>query len=242
MGYCKVIQYANITEIYTYQNDITKKRKVHRERSKRKAGAVFFRSGASIKRAKSSFYRNVAAQLHAKGAPAFITFTYFEDNPETIKNGYKQIRQFFSIIAKHIARASYIVVPEWQKRGQLHFHALVWGLPRQYTEKSSERNSRILQRFWALGYVDVLNATNNSTAISRYLTKYMVKAYSDSRIGNRRAYTRSNDFPKVYVYGSNTLSTHLPNILTTNHIQTYETVYDVPYIGQCNKSIYENNN
>lgn len=224
------MQYGDITEVYNYQKDVHKKTiRTNTRRTKRGAKKNTFHYRGNVKRARSSFFRFVYANLYAKGTPALITLTNFEDVELSL--GYEYLRKFSKNCRKISKDFAYISVPEWQKSGRLHFHCLVWGLPEKILKK--ERQTRFIQRQWARGYVDVLIARDASPRIAGYLAKYMAKAYTDRRLLNRRAYSFSYNIHKWFQAGSNSLSHRLIHILPDDKEVIDEYNYSTQYLGQC---------
>jgi len=91
----------------------------------------------------------------------------------------------------------YIGVPEFQKRGAVHYHVIVWGLPDRVIE--NERDTRFLQHCWARGFLDCI-PTDGSEKIAGYLAKYMQKAMFDERLGYKRAYLASRNVMRPVLF------------------------------------------
>jgi len=243
LGYTKIVQYGAFTDVYNYELNVKKKvqslaNSNQRSGNRRRAGKTHYRSIASVKRAKQTFFTLVQANLSRKGPPVFITHTYIEEKSITI--AYEHLRIFFQNLKRYFAiNAAYISVPEWQKNGNIHLHSLVWNYPETMAKK--ERITRIAQRCWARGFVDVRVAKNNDGAIAGYLAKYMAKTYSDERLNNRRAFTHSNNIEKRHISGSNTMSSYLSDILPDNCSVVNVADYDTMYLGKCYKYTYLDN-
>lgn len=236
MGYTKVIQFIETTEVYEYQRSIYPK-KYHRRRRARSGG---FRSKRSIRRARSSFFKIAKNHLDAnKALPFFLTLTYHNEyeTPPSIADSYIYLGSFFrkakALFGEHI---SYIAVPEYQTRGFIHFHALVWGLPDSVEE---ERTTRILQRLWCQGYTDVRRAVYKSDALAGYLAKYFTKAYADNRFFNKKAYTASRNIVRPSEKGSNIMSSFLSTFIEKDTLID-RTEYDTNFLGRVIKTVYRN--
>jgi len=102
----------------------------------------------------------------------------------------------------------YVAVPEFQKRGAVHFHAFLWGLPDELGDVRKgkttlaygrERESRDIYKTWLHGYVDVVKSDGHPRHIS-YLMKYMVKSAVDLRLSHVKAYYMSRGIPKPLVF------------------------------------------
>jgi len=238
MGYTKIIQYGDLIEVYNYKNNVHQKRiRTITRRIRQNDKYARFRSRRSIQRTKENFIRFVHANVSAKGVPTFITFTNYQE--VSLSLGYEYLRKCIRNIRKFAPECSFIAVPEWQKTGRLHFHCLFWGLPKKTTKKGAERKSRLYQRQWARGYVDVRDARNTSFFLSLYLAKYMSKASTDSRLSNQRAYSSSYNVVRPYSAGSNSLSPYLSTFIPNDKITIKEYNYETPFLGKCNYSQYK---
>jgi len=240
MGYIKLVKSGDLVQVYKYQKDYVYRppRKTNKRKriSKKEAHIRAFnqyRLGRSIQRARKGFFLLVNANLQRDTPPTFATFTFNEDIE--IEMGYRATQVFFKELRKRFGdHIRYISVPEWQKGGRLHFHALIWGLqprivfdevPFYYRKKlrrkrfeqfsqfcaihgyepSDARGTRELQRLWARGYVDLLGATSSGAGIAGYMAKYLVKGLADVRLANSRGYSASRNIHRPTTYGLNGL-------------------------------------
>jgi len=193
---------------------------------------------------KRAFVQRVCCGLDSLGSPLFATFTYAE-NFGDIGLGNRHFRAFVLRLRKVYPSFQYVVVPEFQKRGALHYHALLFGLPsewgdltgepykdsrgkikRKILEYGSERSSRFLASLWVNGFVDVVR-TDGSSRLAGYLAKYMEKAsqYLPSSV---RSYNFSNAFPKVTVL-KGTDEVLLQKF--QKGVPLYESRYQAPWLG-----------
>lgn len=230
MGYTKVVYYGDIIEIYNYQKDVHPKEiRTQSRRARSRNPKSLLRSKESLKRAKTSFYRLVCANLHAKGTPSFITLTNFEE--VSIVVAYEYLRSFTKNLRRLNKNLAFITVPEWQKNGRIHFHCLFWGIEEKILKE--ERKIRFIQRQWARGYADVLIARDASIRIAGYMAKYMSKAYEDRRLLNRRAYSSSYNVNRPIQAGGNSLSHRIIPNLPEDKTTITEYTYSTAYLGQC---------
>ncbi|MBP9759913.1 MAG: hypothetical protein KBD24_00930 [Candidatus Pacebacteria bacterium] len=207
MGHVKIISYANKLEMYEYDRDILvlkgrgKPIKCESATShgdedmgaggkdilqKRKLG----KRPDNARRASMAFRRIVASNLGETSSPILVTLTY-RDNFTNLGLAYQHFSAFTRTLrSKYGKEFRYICVPEFQKRGAVHFHALVWGLPEEVVLQ--ERNTRALAGLWAKGFV-FLKQTDGNERLSRYLSKYMAKAFTDPRLKNQKSYVASKN-------------------------------------------------
>lgn len=238
MAYTKMVQFVDTIEVYEYSKSIYPKK--HRKIIKR-SSYPRRRSKRSVARAKKNFFNLVKNQLNSiEELPYIITLTYHNqyEAPPSLADSSLHFNSFFrktkEIFGKHI---SYIAVPEYQERNYLHYHAMVWGLPKSIEE---ERTNRILQRCWLQGYVDVLATYNKSDALPGYLAKYFSKTYSDIRFYNRKTYTASRNINRPTETGFNGLSNFLSTFIEdSNLIDRVE--YETMFLGRTVKTTYKTN-
>jgi len=148
-------------------------------------------------RATLSFRRIVQVNLIGTALPVLLTLTY-SDNFKDIRGAYSDLTAFTKALRYYFGKGfRYISVPEFQKRGAVHFHTLVWGLPsRLFLE---ERKTRYLARLWGKGFL-YFKLTDGNAKISSYLSKYMSKAFVDLNLKNCKAYVASRNILRPFVY------------------------------------------
>jgi len=261
MGYKKIVQYGDVIELYDYEKelkrktsgvshvqalrlqglsgntsnnatlDIVKKRKKTAFLLAKQSG-TYERSKRSIKRSKTNFFRLVHHNNCLAQSIHFLTLTFAYDI--TYKEASRHVRHFMERVKKdkHGLSLSYISVTELTKKGRLHFHILVYGLPPE-TQKN-ERETRNLQRKFQRGYLDLVCARDSSPKIAGYMAKYMAKSLEDSRYETTRGYTCSRNIAKVSSHGSNSLSVYDDMIIpTADIVETKVLEYDTKYLGLC---------
>lgn len=156
MGYAKIVQYANVTEIYSYEKNLptkkpstlkalrlqkngvalTKKLDSYRSKNVKKLRAIqrkskekTKRTERSIKRSRDNFFRLCNHNNYLAKSIHFVTLTFAYDI--SYKAANEATRRFFDRIkaaAKEVS-ISYISVPELTKKGRFHFHLLIYNLP-----------------------------------------------------------------------------------------------------------------
>jgi len=202
MGYVKSIVLGDYVEIYEYQKELPDKQ-FRKKRVKRLKSFRILRYDNMFAREKR-FRRLVVANCSRKNKFALLTLTMLRT--VSITQSYECLRRFFRRLYQSQGKDNirYIGIPEFQKRGAIHFHILVWGLP-DYVIKQ-ERDLRNLQRLWQVGFVDCRQAYGDFK-VANYLSKYMSKAMSDQRILGRRSYcTSSNILRPVLVTSMSPIS------------------------------------
>jgi len=259
MGYTKIVQYGNTTEIYEYEREYrlqvrtrTLSRLERKRRSEARLQAIsrgqVQKSKYALRRAKTNFFRLVSETLHQRGKPLFITLTVNGEHI-SVPKAYQYLAQFKTKVENKMGTTvTYIAVPEFQKKsGRIHLHVLAWGIPNPTIIETTERNTRNLQRLYRRGFLDVRFAYDNSPKLASYLAKYMQKANADRRLSGKKAYTTSRGINRPRIQGSNTLSEYLrlygpeseyslkPDEKDIDHEQIR--TYDTEYLGKCKLTI-----
>jgi len=189
-----VILSGNYVEVLTYEKPIpvkstdrrwnstksTSNQRGHRDITKR---AVF-----SLRRARRNFIRIARSNLTGTDKPAFLTLT-FAANVD-LDTAAPLFNVFAKKLSYHFPGIRYLAVPEFQKRGAVHYHCLVWGIPQKTI--LYERYSREIAGIWNHGFIDVLQ-TDGSQKLAAYMAKYLLKAMQDSRLVGRRVYNASRN-------------------------------------------------
>jgi len=187
--YTKVIQSGNLLEVYQYEKaplPVSRRpRKKAQANAYKRPRNLNRRRGDNVLRLSRGFIRLVRANLGGIHRPAFITLTFERDIP--LGDAWGCLSAFAKCCRRNFGEAfRYIAVPEFQKRGTIHFHLLAWGLDSETI--ANERYNRTLQNIWALGYVDCI-ATDGSPKLAGYIGKYMRKGMLDARLSGSKAYS-----------------------------------------------------
>jgi len=204
MPHIKIVKSGEIVEVYNYERSVSKKIQSGRRKSfKQRDSRPLSSRPDSIRRRVKSFTCLVRANLIGETPPAFFTFTVAES--VGIERGYEYLADFWSRVRQNsIECERYITVPEFQKRGAIHFHLIIWGM-NKYAEQ--ERDTRQIQNLWQRGFVDCL-ITDGSQKIAGYMAKYMRKSMFDKRLIGQKAYTASRSCMRSMSVSSEFASSH----------------------------------
>lgn len=174
---------------YEYERNTRGFRKIRKATSFKRDKRLFVYSPFAIKRKTKEFYRLVQSNLIGIIPPAFFTLTMYESC--SIKSSYEAFTVFIQRLRKSYGKDfRYITVPEYQKRGAVHFHMMIWGLPE--FDIKHERFNRKFQNMWQEGYLDCI-LTDGSQKLAGYLGKYMSKSLQDSRLYSQKSYRASGN-------------------------------------------------
>lgn len=187
MAYTKVIQSGNLVEEWVYEREPSPKS--HIQLKPRRKRILQERRPDHIIKCRKDFTRLVRANLNPQWPPALMTLT-MRDIVD-ISDAYKLYTAFGRKLKKHYGdEIAWIAVPEFQKRGAVHFHVLLFNFHDSHIK--SERRTRRMAGYWGHGFVDLVK-TDGSEKLSGYLAKYMSKAMSDHRLVGKRAYSASRN-------------------------------------------------
>jgi hypothetical protein len=227
----EVYQYEKRHNVFRQKRNYTKSKRTAKKSNDSRPTSKY-RTRRSIQRARQGFFRLVAANLREDSLPSFITLTCY-DKKTTLADGYSALKFFWQKVRIARPECKYILVPEWQKRGALHFHVLIWGLTPN--DVRTERTTRNFQRCWARGFVDIRAAKNSNLAIAGYMAKYLAKALEDTRLANQRAYSCSRNVDRPTTVGTNNGAFLLDVSLPDAKYRTIakHKIYDTIWLGQC---------
>ena len=148
----------------------------------------------------------------------FVTWTFDQQkidrlNDEKVK---RKFTQFQNYLRKKFPDMYYVAVPEYHKKGGLHFHLLIGGVTMEELKAVpaiSKRGRFIFKNGkqifnvtrWRLGY-STLSIIGNDEATKHYICKYITKQHYDDRFFSKRRYYVSNNIrrPEVEKYCTDT--------------------------------------
>ena len=139
---------------------------------------------------------------------SFLTLT-FADNVKDIDFANKCFNTWLTSIRQSFSDFAYLCVPEFQKRGAVHYHLLsnleVGGelLPLQ-----NEKKNMYDVKFWKYGFTSAfdLRLADDKFNVSLYVCKYLYKDIDDRLFGRKKImHSRNLKLPKVAtILNSNT--------------------------------------
>lgn len=144
----------------------------------------------------------------------FVTYTFDNDkierlNDDLVKRKFTQLQNY---LRKKFPCMYYVAVPEYHKKGGLHFHLLIGGvtLDELGAVPAVSKRKRLIfkngkQIFnitkWKYGY-STLSVIGNCEATKHYISKYITKQHLDDRFINKRRYYCSKNIvrPQIEKY------------------------------------------
>lgn len=160
--------------------------------------------------------------------PIFITFTFAENIQDVKKANYcfTTFTQRFNyeLFEKKKCILKYIVSIEFQERGAVHYHAVYFNLPYR------ENLKIIVRKIWRHGHIKIRTIENDIHDVGNYLTKYITKEHSDSRLVGKKSYFSSKNLIKPATIKDSEKVKAIMSFIRPEEIQ-YEHYYDNPIYG-----------
>jgi hypothetical protein len=164
----------------------------------------------------------------------FGTLT-FHENITDVKIANNEFSDFikrlnYNLFNTKKSYLKYIAVPEFQKRGAVHFHIVFFNLSEGIVKQ--ERKKRRIAEAWGHGFVD-FKPVNNIEHAANYISKYMSKNFHEPRLDGKKKYFCSKKLKKPHVIRDqargDAIIEHLQGETTS-----YETKFESPLLGNTN--------
>ena len=203
----KLIISGSVLELYDYQSPVfygSKKEKiikVNKEKKKREKSEI---SPSSVYRAKANLRRLITTNGWAwqdengrKYMPMFLTFT-FKENITDLKTAHKKFTNFiqrfnYLVNENKEVNLKYVCVPEFQKRGAVHYHSIFFNLLKLSVPKLKK-----IKATWGQGSYRLEKITDIKKMII-YVAKYITKQMADERFFGQKKYFASKDLLKPVI-------------------------------------------
>lgn len=178
----KIIISGNIVEVYEYDKPILEGYTI----KERGCGRCFEASEEDkqinrekvFSRAKRDLRRLINANIGEFSK--FITLT-FAENITDLKQANYEWKKFRQRLETKIGyKLQYVVVVEFQKRGAIHYHCVMFNLPYIQNKK--------LREIWGNGFVKI-NNIDKVDNVGAYVCKYMTKTDDDRLVGQKMYFT-----------------------------------------------------
>lgn len=170
------------------------------------------------------------AKSNADKWKSFITLT-FEKNIIDLKEANKKFKYFIDKVRRVKKDFSYIAIPEFQKRGAIHYHLLtnidIDDNTLLYSQENNLKYKHI--KYWNEGFTSIEVMTGDVKKIVGYISKYMTKDIDNRLFGHRRFfYSQNLKMPKDNFID---LSNDMEYDFYKKRIQNKELIYQNEYIN-----------
>ncbi len=175
------------------------------------------------------------AKCNADFWKTFITLT-FADNVIDIKFANKKFKYFVDKIRRIFKDFKYICIPEFQKRGAVHYHLLtnISISDTRFIYEQDDNSYFKHIKYWNDGFTKVDNIDKDIKKIVGYISKYMTKDI-DNRLFNHHRYLFSKNLikPSTSFINSNNINhvNFLCSLLENRNLIYENTYYDLYYNG-----------
>lgn len=218
----KVVLSGNIIEVYEYEKSVIYGYKDTKKVVKGRSSVANIEDKESnrekvLSRARKDLRRiiNSNIQVYSK----FLTLT-FADNVQDLDFANNEFKKFIKRLNYHYGiKVKYSVVIEFQKRGAIHYHALLYNL----TDKLDVKK---ISDIWGNGFVKI-NSIKEVDNVGAYVCKYMTKT-DDDRLLGRKMYFNSRGLNKPTEIKESSLVDALVGSLQDNSL-TYENNFSNDY-------------
>lgn len=197
----KVVISGDIVEVYGYskgytkgyQKDISNKALNCRKKDFKSESYVEHRKQV-LQRAQRDLRRLINSNAGAYGSEfttKFLTLT-FKDNIVDLDFANAHFQKFikrlnYAVFKVKRAVLMYSCVVEFQKRGAVHYHLVLYNMPFY--------DVNLIEDVWGHGFVKI-NKVEEVDNLGAYVTKYMTKDISDPRLEGRKCYFNSRGLIK----------------------------------------------
>lgn len=166
---------------------------------------------------------------YVAGRSTFLTLT-FAENMQDIDYAYYQYKKFRRNFEYYLGnRLKYVAVPEFQKRGAIHFHLALFDIG--YIPVLD------IKRMWSHGSVHV-KQIREVEDVGQYMSKYMTKDTSEALRG-RKSYFRSNGLNEPVIITDKKKIEHITSALSKNVI--YDKSFSSDQAGEVHYTKYSMN-
>lgn len=152
--------------------------------------------------------------------PIFATLT-FRENITNLREANKRFNLFikrlnyqinthfsYNFLEKGNYSLKYMVVPEFQKRGAVHYHCLMFNLVKFANTKE------VIERIWGQGFA-FTPTLKNSFHVANYISKYFTKCANDERLKGQKRYFASRNITRPQFRYEHNYNENIIDFLTT---------------------------
>jgi len=129
--------------------------------------------------------------------PLFLTLT-FRENVTDVTTARIEFKKFvlrfnYTFYERSASDLCYVAVPEFQKRGAVHYHCVLFNVLRDV------HSSLDYEKIWGNGFIKI-NSVNDTEHLTNYVAKYLTKDNLDDRLFSRRHFYSSRNVRRPDIY------------------------------------------
>lgn len=179
--------------------------------------------GDHLERARRSIRRVIECNTSKERLPIFITYT-FKKNIKSLKEANPLFSKHVKELQRRYGKVKYLCVPEFQRRGAVHYHVIYFDLPYIKNVK------KVMEKLWPYGFSQV-KAIRKIRSIGAYVSKYLQKGVADERRkrGEKGYFTSRGLKRPVEIRDEEHVDSELQDIESRNRMEKeFESSYDSP--------------
>jgi len=237
----KLVISGPMLEIYEYNISPNAGRKRNLSPEERKRMEERFGPISRIEMPQNSFYRSKknAKRIMFCNAwrwlkenqlpfpPFFLTLTFAENIQDLKLAGdifRKFIQRFNYELGYENAYLQYIAIREFQQRGAIHYHLIIFNLPYM-----KDRVYKTIRELWGEGRID-LKMIKSMGTLTYYLSKYMVKDAENGKLSGMKRYLTSKKIKRPSIIKDDNYAVFDVAMRLENKL-VYETKFEAGFIG-----------
>ena len=228
----KAVVSGKQVEVFKYQKNVWRDYEANEKENDKEPKQLNIFQQLAIKKQKALFSLNRTKTQIRRLTNAnpqltkFMTLT-FAENITDLKEANYIFNQFIKRISYKYGDFEYLAVPEFQKRGAVHYH-LLCKLP---FAKVAE-----LQEIWGQGFIKI-NKIDDVNNVGAYVSKYLTKDMFDERTFGKKKFFRSQSLSE---------SIELLGYMATKFIEkflagltpVFEKTFESEWVGQVEYKAY----
>lgn len=234
----KAVVSGNVIEIYNYTEGYLQGYEDKIKKSGRKADYISEdheeNRDKTLQRARTNLKRIINSNVNAYGnylTPKFLTLT-FKENLQDLDIAHNRFKKFiqrlnYFLYGDKKARLKYSAVVEFQDRGAIHYHMVLYNM--KYVPASK------LNEIWTHGYEGNINIKkiHKVDDIGSYLCKYMTKENENPILLGRKCYFNSRGLKTPTIITDKKRVEALLQALPLKHLK-YRSQFENEYTGVTN--------
>ena len=240
--YKKIVQSGDIIEIYEYEKGYLKgyeltyseKEKVGRKKGEKSNNYEEHRKQV-LQRAKKNLRRLINANVGQYGeefTAKFLTLT-FKDNVKDLDKANYEFEKFIKRLNYYCfgtkkANLKYTCVVEFQKRGAIHYHVIIYNMP--YVKAND------IASIWGNGFIKI-NKIDDIDNVGAYVAEYLGNAekeqghdIEDDRLQGKKSYFSSRGLFKPVEITNKKVVEQVATALPLENL-TYSATFENEHLG-----------
>lgn len=241
----KVVDCGSYSQVYIYEDKVIKKRKEKNPELELKkykvTQMVEEKNNNTYKTLNVIELKNVIrsklecqriAKANMEEWQTFITLT-FKENIKDITSANKRFKYFVDKVRRVKKDFKYLCIPEFQKRGAVHYHLLTNVSINDKTLIYEQKDKKYFKhiKYWDEGHDKVDVVKGDVKKVVGYISKYMTKDIDNRLFSHRRyLYSQNLKHPKVnYINTDNDLDMNFYKKIIQDKNLIYTNEYVNPY-------------